>query len=54
MYFGLCAASACTALVRMVVGEINVPGGGVARVVMLASAVVVGVTIMKEHAAQEA
>ncbi len=54
MYFGLCAASAGTALVRMFVGEINVPGGGVARVVLLASAVVVGVTILREHAAAEA
>ncbi len=54
MYFGLCAASAGTALVRMLVGEINVPGGGVARVVMLASAVVVGITILREHAAAEA
>ncbi len=54
MYFGLCAVSAGTALVRILVGEINVPGGGVARVVMLASAVVVGVTITREHTAAEA
>ena len=54
MYFGLCTASAATALVRMVVGEINVPGGGVARVVMLGCAVIVGVTILREHAAARA
>ena len=54
MYFGLCAASAATALVRMFVGEVNVPGGGVARVVMLGCAAVVGVAILREHAAAEA
>ena len=54
MYFGLCTASAATALVRMLVGEINVPGGGVARVVMLGCAVIVGVAILKEHTAAEA
>ena len=54
IYFGLCAVSAGTALVRMFVGEINVPGGGVARVVMLGCAVIVGVTILREHAAAEA
>ena len=54
MYFGLCAASAGTALVRMLVGEINVPGSGVARVMMLGCAVIVGITILREHAAAEA
>ena len=53
MYFGLCAASAAIALVRMLVGEINVPGSGVARVVMLGCAVIVGVAILREHAAAE-
>ena len=54
LYFGLCAASAATALVRMIVGEMNVPGGGVARVVMLGCAVIVGVAILRESASAEA
>ena len=54
MYFGLCAASAATAMVRMIVGEVNVPGGGIARVVMLGCAAIVGVAILREHATAEA
>jgi hypothetical protein len=48
-YFGLCAVGASSGLLRIVVGDHAFPAGRYMRVIMLTSAVVVGIVIVRVH-----
>lgn len=49
IYFGLCAISATSGLLRTVAGDHAFHAGLYLRVIMLASAVVVGIAIVRMH-----
>jgi len=48
-YFALCAASATSGLVRTIFGDRVIPPAQYLRVLMLSSAVVVGILIFRSH-----
>src|SRR5512147_279079 len=49
-YFALCAASATSGLLRTILGDHGFHSGRYLRVIMLTSAVIVGLTIARAHA----
>jgi hypothetical protein len=49
VYFALCVTSASSGLVRTVIGDQMVPAAQYLRVLMLSSAVVVGIFIVRAH-----
>jgi hypothetical protein len=51
LYFGFCAASATSGLVRAIVGDARFTAGSPLRVIMLISAVVVGWLLLRTHSA---
>jgi hypothetical protein len=51
LYFGFCAASVTSGLVRAVVGDARFTAGSSLRVIMLVSAVVVGWILLRVHSA---
>lgn len=51
LYFGFCAASATSGLLRAVVGDARFTAGSSLRVIMLVSAVVVGWLLLRVHSA---
>ncbi|MFZ0478722.1 MAG: hypothetical protein WAL71_06195 [Terriglobales bacterium] len=53
LYFGMCAASASAGLLRTVVGDQAFHAGLYIRVVMLTSAALVGMVIVRIHSAAE-
>ena len=52
VYFALCVTSASSGLLRTVIGDQMVPPAQYLRVLMLASAVVVGIFIVRSHSRQ--
>ena len=52
-YFALCATSATSGLLRTIFGDQAVPSAQYLRVLMLSSAVVVGVFIVRSHSRPE-
>jgi hypothetical protein len=49
LYFALCASSASVGLLRCLLGDPTAYAGNAARVVLLASAVITGMSIVKGH-----
>jgi hypothetical protein len=49
IYFGLCAVSAASGLLRTLAGDPGFPAGRYLRVVMLTSALIVGLMITRMH-----
>ncbi len=52
IYFGLCVGSATSGLVRIVVGDRGFHAGLYVRVIFLATAVLVGIAIVRVHSDQ--
>jgi|SRR5215469_2811617 len=51
LYFGFCAASATSGLVRAAVGDANFAAGRFLRVGMLVAAVCIGLVLLRTHSA---
>lgn len=54
IYFVLCTSSATFGLLRTIFGDAAIPPAQYLRVIMLSSAVIVGVSIVRSHAQQVA
>jgi len=49
LYFAFCASSACLGLLRNIIGDQNVPQARYFRFLMLVSAVLTGIIILRHH-----